>query len=333
MPQNDDTRTPLVSAVIPTRNRPELVCRAVNSALGQTYAGLEVIVVVDGPDQATMRALEGLHEPRLRIIQNAENVGQAEAKNIGVRMAQGKWIALLDDDDEWLPHKIDRQLAVAQQLEGDFAFVVSRFIEKTSKLERVIPHVLPQSTRHFSEYLYCKRGNLQTSTLFISRFLLLQIPFTKGLRIEDTDWLLRAADDERTRIGVVEEPLSVYHNAATGNRETGSGSWESLFTWGVTSRTLFTRKALSLFFSTQCVSRARQNNAPVGVLALLFLTGALLGKCTLQSLTHFVGYFVFSANTRRQVRLLFDRSGHKKTTSSQAIQQRAQLFDGSVCKE
>ncbi len=62
----------LVSAVIPTRNRPKLVVRAVQSALAQTWSNLEVIVVVDGPDPATIAALQALGEERLRIVALSE---------------------------------------------------------------------------------------------------------------------------------------------------------------------------------------------------------------------------------------------------------------------
>src|ERR1700758_1632604 len=97
---------PLVSAVIPTRNRPDLVCRAVRSALAQTYPNIEVIVVIDGPDPVSFASLEVLGDPRIRIIALKESVGGSEARNTGAREAKGSYIALLDDDDEWLPEKI-----------------------------------------------------------------------------------------------------------------------------------------------------------------------------------------------------------------------------------
>ena len=59
---------PLVTTVIPTRNRPELVTRAVRSALGQTYQQMEVVVVIDGPDAATIDQLAKLSDNRLRVI-------------------------------------------------------------------------------------------------------------------------------------------------------------------------------------------------------------------------------------------------------------------------
>ena len=85
----NDPDAPLVSAVIPTRNRPLLVCRAVRSALDQTFGAIEVVVVVDGPDPETEKALNSIADSRLRMIALPNNVGGGEARNVGVRAAKG----------------------------------------------------------------------------------------------------------------------------------------------------------------------------------------------------------------------------------------------------
>jgi hypothetical protein len=292
----------LVTAVIPTRNRPALVRRAVLDALSQTYQHMEVLVVIDGPDPATEEALSTIRDPRLRIIVNAENQGQAETRNVGVRHARGEWIAFLDDDDQWMPEKVERQLQVALSLNCTHAFVVSRFIERTPTLERTIPVALPTGTERFSEYLYCDRGFLQPSSLFVSRQLLLDIPFTKGSKVEDTEWLLRAAADPRTRLGAVEDALSIYNSAAPGNRLTYSGPWEPIYAWGITNRALFTPKAFSLFITKQCVSRARQSGAPMKVLLHMLVSGCLLGSFNIKAILYFFVYCFFPGNTRRALR-------------------------------
>lgn len=299
---------PLVTAVIPTLNRPVLVCRAVRDALGQTYEHMEVLVIIDGPDPATEEALAKIADPRLRVLKNAENQGLAENRNIGVRHARGEWIAFLDDDDEWMPEKVERQLEAALSLNCTHAFVVSRFIEQTPTLARIIPTALPTSTERFSEYLYCKRGFLQPSCIFASRQLLLDVPFTKGSKVEDTEWLLRAAADPRTRLGAVEEALSIYNNVPAANRLTGSGPWEALYAWGIANRSLFTPKAFSLFMTKQCMSRARQNGAPTKVLFHLLITGCLLGSFHLKAIVYFFVYWLFPGNSRRSMRLFLTRS-------------------------
>lgn len=76
---------PLVTAVIPTRNRPKLVIRAVRSALGQTYQQMEVVVVIDLPDTATIDQLAKLSDDRLLVITLPESLGGAGARNAGVK--------------------------------------------------------------------------------------------------------------------------------------------------------------------------------------------------------------------------------------------------------
>ena len=106
---------PLVSAVIPTCNRPNLVVRAVKTALSQTYPNMEVIVVVDGPDDSTSQALGAIADPRIQIITLPQRLGGSGARNAGVQAAKGEWIAFLDDDDEWMPSKIECQLDIARR--------------------------------------------------------------------------------------------------------------------------------------------------------------------------------------------------------------------------
>ena len=116
---------PTVSVVIPTRNRPDLVVRAVRSALEQTFGDLEVVVIMDGPDAATKAALAKIHDIRLRSLELPLSLGGAAARNAGVRAATGEWIAFLDDDDEWLAGKLARQLEVAHESEAPEPIIFS----------------------------------------------------------------------------------------------------------------------------------------------------------------------------------------------------------------
>ena len=103
----------MISVIVPTARRPELLMRAVRSILEQSTSDLEVIVVIDGPDPETMKLLSSISDPRLRFLQNQRSLGSAEARNVGVKAAQGEWVAFLDDDDEWLSDKLELQLAAA----------------------------------------------------------------------------------------------------------------------------------------------------------------------------------------------------------------------------
>jgi glycosyltransferase involved in cell wall biosynthesis len=92
------TPATLVSAVTPTFRRPNLVARAVDSALAQTVRDLEVVVVVDGGDRDTLRLLRRTRDARLRVIPVPRRLGPGDSRNHGVAAARGKWIAFLDDD-------------------------------------------------------------------------------------------------------------------------------------------------------------------------------------------------------------------------------------------
>ena len=104
----------LVSVVIPTRKRPHLVSRAVGSALNQTLRAIEVIVVIDGPDNSTRLVLEQIDDPRLKVRMLSVHSGDGHARNAGVSEARSRWIAFLDDDDEWFPRKLELQLQTAR---------------------------------------------------------------------------------------------------------------------------------------------------------------------------------------------------------------------------
>lgn len=100
-----------VSVIVPTFNRPESTSRAVESALRQSHSDLEVIVVDDGSTDDTVDALVASHgsDVRLKIV-NRSNGGPAAARNTGLEIASGDFVAFLDSDDRWLPWKLEFQL-------------------------------------------------------------------------------------------------------------------------------------------------------------------------------------------------------------------------------
>lgn len=185
----------LVSAVIPTRNRPDLCRRAVESALAQTHRDLEVIVVVDGPDPATLASLSGIDDPRLTVVPLERNVGAAAARNLAVKRAKGAWIAFLDDDDLWTPGKIAAQLAAIPR--GVRLPIMScRCRVVTARGAFVWPRRLATPRDGLAEYLFVRHGLFKgetfapTSTLLVPRALLREIPFPVSM-FDDWEWLIR----------------------------------------------------------------------------------------------------------------------------------------------
>jgi glycosyltransferase involved in cell wall biosynthesis len=99
---------PLVSIIIPTYNRSSLLLEAVGSVLQQTFKDFELIVVDDGSTDGTAEALKK-DKDRLTVHYQA-NQGVSAARNQGLRLARGRWIAFLDSDDLWLPKKLETQM-------------------------------------------------------------------------------------------------------------------------------------------------------------------------------------------------------------------------------
>lgn len=103
---------PLVSVVIPTYDRPDLLIQAVASVQDQTYPNLELIVVDDHsptPAAETLAAA-GANTPDLHLVRHETNRGANAARNTGIEAATGTFVAFLDDDDRWLPEKLERQV-------------------------------------------------------------------------------------------------------------------------------------------------------------------------------------------------------------------------------
>lgn len=105
---------PLVTVIIPTFNRAYCIERAVNSVLSQSYEKIECLVVDDGSTDDTLERLKKINDPRLKVI-SSKNRGVSAARNLGFLHAHGEWIALLDSDDEWFSHKLEKQLEYAKK--------------------------------------------------------------------------------------------------------------------------------------------------------------------------------------------------------------------------
>ena len=110
---NQDSKE-LISIVIPTYKRNETLKRAINSAINQTYSPIEIIVVDDNADYPDVRAnneliLEEYHDYNIILIKNDRNLGGGMSRNAGIEKASGKYICFLDDDDEYLPDKVEKQ--------------------------------------------------------------------------------------------------------------------------------------------------------------------------------------------------------------------------------
>ncbi len=105
-----NSKCKFVSVIIPTYERAALLSRAIDSVLGQTYRNFECIVVDDSSSDNTTEVVESFDDARIRYFRHHTNRHASAARNTGIAQARGDLIAFLDDDDEWLPKKLEKQV-------------------------------------------------------------------------------------------------------------------------------------------------------------------------------------------------------------------------------
>lgn len=304
---------PLVSVVIPTYQRPELVKRAVISALNQTLNQIEVIVVINGGDgEPTQRSLAELAEPRLRIIQLPVNLGNAsQARKAGVEAAQAKWVAHLDDDDEWMPQKLERQYEAATRSSYTFPIVSHYITVRTSERDSVIPRRVPTASEHISEYLFVRKeghsfgeGVIQGSTIFTTKELMLKVPFsTDAYKHDDWDWILRACAVEGAGVEFVPEVLSIWYLDNQHTSLSRTHDWQKSLNWLHSVRHLVTPRAYAAFVLVELSAHATFNPS-WSAFSSLFWEAIQNGHPRLKDLCLFFGMWLVRPNLRSWLRTL-----------------------------
>jgi glycosyltransferase involved in cell wall biosynthesis len=257
------TPEPAVSVVIPTFARPELVARAVRGALAQTVVEIEVLVVVDGPDQVTVDELAKITDGRLRVIELTERGGAQNARNAGIAAARAPWTAMLDDDDEWLPTKLEVQLELARTAGVRMPVIATRLIHRTPRAEMIMPRRLPEPGEPTSEYLTVRRGLfhgegfIQTSTIMAPTELMRRIPFAGDVRrMQEFDWTLRALSQEDVSLVYSPAALVIWHADEDRPRISANAPWRSQFDWLIRSRPLMTPRAYAAVLTSVISSMA-----------------------------------------------------------------------------
>lgn len=114
---------PLVSIIIPTRNRAKLLERALKSVLAQTYPNFECLVIDDASSDNTRDLVKSFTDERIQYIYNERHSNVSGARNVGLRISTGEFIAFLDDDDEWLPAKLEKQVNLFANLPARIGMV------------------------------------------------------------------------------------------------------------------------------------------------------------------------------------------------------------------
>jgi glycosyltransferase involved in cell wall biosynthesis len=296
---------PGVSVVIPTRGRPKLLRRALDSVVGQTYENFEIIIVIDGPDPATIESLKEFSDTRLTVHVNEQNIGLSGSRNKGVGISRFDFIAFLDDDDFWSEDKLEKQLqAIASAGHPENVIAVTRYAINSLK-GKSFPIRFPIEGEVFSEYVFVERQYWMPSTYLASRKLLLKQPFTVGLKgVEDVDWLLRILQDEQAKYVYCEDVLMAYDCTPRDSRLSLNCPWRALFDWAMSNKKRLTKRSFSAFLLRNCVPVAKRGGTPTGTIMRIIRTAVTEGTSTAQD----VQYALAVALTPEPVRALVGRA-------------------------
>lgn len=177
--------TDLISVILPTYNRANLIKRSAESVLNQTYKNLELIIVDDGSKDNTKEIIDSIKDNRIVYVKQ-ENQGASAARNKGIDFAKGEYIAFQDSDDAWLPNKLEKQITVLKQNNADVVFC-KRFIYGNLRKRKI--------ARWFTTG-FLKDDELPigvgTQTLLLKKDILLKNKFNTSIQcIEDFEILVR----------------------------------------------------------------------------------------------------------------------------------------------
>lgn len=202
---------PLVSVILPTYNRAHLIKKSIQSVLQQTFKDFELLVVDDGSADDTESVVHNLSDPRIKYIKCIENKGVSSARNIGIKNAQGEYIALQDSDTEWYPNKLEMHMEAFKTVSPDVGVVYTglyRFSKNGKKVYYPTNHTLPGGDIH-SELLL--KAGIWTVAVVIKKecFNIVDVFDETMPCVEDWELFIRLSKEFKFRY--IDKPSYISH--------------------------------------------------------------------------------------------------------------------------
>lgn len=225
-----------VSIILPTYNRAYCLRRSIDSVLRQTFADFELIVIDDGSTDDTEALVESYDDPRIVFLRHADNQGQTKRLNQGIRSARAPLIAFQDSDDEWLPEKLEKQVAAMRAAPPTVGVVYVdrwRIVDGGETTLSQAVHITPEDGLFFKTALNSGIFNTATQCLLVRRECFERVGgFEERIRqLNDLEMLMRLS---KTYLFLhVPEPLVNYYvssdSMSSGGEAVNIKSWEVIF--------------------------------------------------------------------------------------------------------
>ncbi|WP_063609592.1 glycosyltransferase family 2 protein [Shouchella clausii] len=238
---------PKVSVVIPTYNRANVLNRAVNSVLNQTYDNIELIVVDDASTDDTKSLLESITDKRFKYIKLDKNSKGKLPRNIGIKNSTGKYIAFLDSDDEWLPEKLELQIKKICEIDNENFICFTDLILNNGKKLLAKKQITYNNSTDIMEYILVQNNIVQTSTYLLPTSLAKRIMFNEELsKHQDWDFCLRLREMGALFIHL-NEKLTVWHVDPREDRKSNNKDYKASLNWFEANLSLFTERTKYAF--------------------------------------------------------------------------------------
>ncbi len=217
-----------VSVIIPVYNDEKYIGQAIDSVLAQTYQDIEILVVDDASTENTPQLVQG-YAAAVKYVRLDQNEGVAVARNAGLFLASGRYVAFLDSDDCWLPSKLEKQLACLKQSDAGFCFTAFERMDQDGK---AVKADLPFRNR--VDYRFLLRNTLiATSTVLIDRNRLGDFRMPLMRSGQDYATWLQLLRNKEVAVGV-DEVLVRYR---VGRKSLSSNKWSSIGqVWSIQTR-------------------------------------------------------------------------------------------------
>ena len=216
--------SPFFSVIIPVFNRARVLPGAIDSVLAQSDQDFEIIVVDDGSSDNPAAVVADFGDPRIQYVRK-ENGGGGSARNRGIDLAQGRFIAFLDSDDVFLPHHL---AAMRRLVEGErnVAGYARMIVERGRGRAFLKPPRAIRAGEHMAHYLLCDRGFIPTITLVVAAETAKRVRYNESLPFaQDTDFAIRLFL-AGNRFVMAEEPGAVWRDLPDpGRASAGRKGW------------------------------------------------------------------------------------------------------------
>lgn len=212
-----DVLTPQVSVLLPAYNAEAFLARAIHSVRNQSLSNWELLIVDDGSVDGTaaLAKAEAERDPRVFAYSSQRNMGAAAARNLALKHARGRYIAFIDADDEWLPQKLEAQLAHLQETGASFGYCGFWRVINGQRRRINVPQQVTRDQLLYGNVIGCLTAIYDSAVLGKTRMPDFELSHDYALWLD----LLK----QGPAVGI-DRPLAIYHRQ---KRSLSSNAWRS----------------------------------------------------------------------------------------------------------